>query len=382
MKMDEVRDRVAMDDAGKWDNLLETEEMLFRDGRLTFPRLYRADHPQGLALTSWATAQVCQRLNMPIAYFRRCPTPLQDTQANHWLRLQQAERAEDNTNQSNTGNRKGKNGHAGQERWFLRAKGDVLQGVLTERYTRLDNADLLASLLPSLDARFEVGWFALTNESLHLRLLDPRLSRDVLPNDRLVAGLHISNSEVGKRSVTVDALVYRLVCLNGLIRLVKGKSLLQRRHVAVTTAHMELALKTAIQDALMQSMGFMERMSWATEQHVVDVPATLNAIALEWGLSQALRGKVQDAICAMPRTQHETLYGLVNGLTSAAQTLEADARYALETLAGKLLESGPPRLPAQVSLATPAPASVASTVSLMGAQALVGERHAELSLFE
>jgi len=340
----EVRDRIAADNEGKWDDLLDPEEMLFRDGRLTFPRLYRAEQPKGLTLTRWATAQVCQRLNIPLAYFRRCPSPLQDEQANHWLHSPKTERVSGNGHgQREQGRQNARNGHNSRDRWLLRVKHDVLRGALSERYTRLDNEDLLASLLPSLDMRFEVGWFALTDESLHLRLIDPKLTREVLPGDRLVAGLHIANSEVGKRSVTVDALVYRLVCQNGLVRLVKGRSLLHARHVALTQPRMELALKNAIHDALIQSTGFMERLSWATEQHISDVPGTLDAIAADWGLSQALRGKVQEAILTEPRHLHETLYGLVNGLTGAAQSLQADDRYTLEALAGKLLENGPPR---------------------------------------
>jgi hypothetical protein len=379
MNLDEVRDQIAADNDGKWDTLLDVEEMRFHNGRLIFPRLYRADHPNGLALTKWATAQVCHRLNMPIAYFRRCPLHLQDAQANHWLCLQQTEAA--NRNGSERNGKNGRNGHSGRDRWFLRAKNDVLRGALSERYTRLDNTDLLTSLLPSLDARFEVGWFAITDESLHLRLLDPTLARDVLPNDRLVAGLHIANSEVGKRSVTVDALVYRLVCANGLVRLVKGKSLLQRRRVAITTARMELALKTALREALMQSTGFMERLSWATSQHVSEMPDVLDTLTTQWGLSQTLRGKVQEAILAEPRHQHETLYGLVNGLTSAAQGLEADERYTLETLAGKLLESGPPRPQAKNLGAVSPPTGLPPALPATMPSALNEDLEEELSLF-
>ena len=353
----EVRDRIAADNEGKWDDLLDPEEMLFRDGRLTFPRLYRAEQPRGLALTKWATAQVCQRLNIPLAYFRRCPSPLQDEQANHWLHSQKAVQ--------NRQSHKANNGQKERDRWLLRVKHDVLRGALSERYTRLDNEDLLASLLPSLETRFEVGWFALTDESLHLRLIDPKLTREVLPGDRLVAGLHIANSEVGKRSVTVDAMVYRLVCQNGLVRLVKGRSLLHQRHVALTQPRMELALKNAVQEALIQSTGFMERLSWAIQQPISDVPGTLDAIAADWGLSQALRGKVQEAILTEPRHLHETLYGLVNGLTGAAQALAADDRYTLEALTGKLLESGPPR----------------PLLRVIGPVAKAGDKETELSLF-
>ena len=39
-------------------------------------------------------------------------------------------------------------------------------------------------------------------------------------------------------------------------------------------------------------------------------------------------------------SQHETLYGLINGLTSAARNMAPDERYTLETQAGGLLEDG------------------------------------------
>ena len=37
-------------------------------------------------------------------------------------------------------------------------------------------------------------------------------------------------------------------------------------------------------------------------------------------------------------SQHETLYGLINGLTSVARGMAPDERYTLETQAGQLLE--------------------------------------------
>ena len=383
MKMDEVQERIARDNDGKWDNLLSPEEMLFQGGRLTFPRLYRADHPKGLG-----AHRVGHRPGVPTAQHADCVlSPLPHAPAGRPSEPLAASRASGGGQGSGKkASRTARTARTSRDRWFLRAKNDVLRGALSERYTRLDNADLLTALLPSLDARFEVAWFALTDESLHLRLLDPRLSRDVLPNDRLVAGLHIANSEVGKRSVTLDALVYRLVCQNGLVRLVKGKSLLHRRHIAVTPAHMELALKNAMRDALMQSTGFMERLSWATPVSTFRMcrQRSTRLLAQEWGLSQTLRDKVQDAILTEARHQHETLYGLVNGLTSVAQTLQADERYTLETLAGKLLESGPPRVQAQGSSVGNSCANVGIRVfllSLTTASALVGERVGELSLF-
>jgi hypothetical protein len=332
MNLCEVQERLHADDEGKWDLLLEREEMRMQEGRLRFPRLYRADHPTGLALTRWAQTQLCQRLSIPTAYYRRCPLRLQDDQVNYWLHQETEATANERVEQA----------QEKPERWLLRAKEDTLRGILSERYAKMNNADVFQSLEPLVKERYEVAWLALTEESWHLRLVDPGMAREVLPGDRLVAGLHIANSEVGKRSVTVDALVYRLVCSNGLVRLVKGRSLLHQRHVGITPARLEMAIARAIKEAIVQGTGFMERMLWATREPIPDVEKAVETMGETWGLSETVQAQVTTALLRETRSQQETLYGLVNAFTNVAQTLLPDERYTLEALAGHLLERGMP----------------------------------------
>ncbi len=332
MNLTEVFRRVTAEDELKWDLLLDKDELRFAEGNLCSSRLDRTLYPKGLSPTPWATSQLCSRLGIPTAYYKRCPTWLRDAQANHFLH-QETERVKSERVAGRLSPPTG-------ERWLLRAKGNVLRGVLSDRYAKLNNADALCTLKPLVENRFEVRWLSLTDESFHLRLTDPRLSRDILPGDRVMAGIHVANSEVGKRSVTVDALVYRLVCQNGLIRLVKGKSLLHQRHVGLTPAHLQASLGRALEDALIQSAGFMERMSWATRERLGEVEKTLETLPF----SQTLRETVKASLLAEPKGQQETLYGLVNALTFTAQGLEPDERYALEAMAGTLLQSGGSRV--------------------------------------
>ena len=329
MKMCEVQERIETDDEGKWDQLIERDEMRMQEGRLRFPRLYRADVPQGLSLTRWAETQLCQRLSIPAAYHRRCPLRLQDEQVNHWLHRELE--PEDGQSPSKP------------ERWLLRAKGEALRGILSERYSKMNNAEVFQSLEPLVNSQYEVQWLAITEESWHLRLVDPKLSRDVLPGDRVIAGLHIANSEVGKRSVTVDALVYRLVCENGLVRLVKGRSLLHQRHVGITSARLELGIGKAIKEAIIQGTGFMERMTWATKEPLKNVEEAISLVGESWGLSDLVQTQVKTSLLQERSGQQETLYGLVNAFTNVAQTLQPDDRYSLEALAGHLLERGLPK---------------------------------------
>lgn len=333
--LDAVRDRVREDDRGKWDVTVPREVLAYHNGRLIVPEGYDGDHPHDLIPDPWATAQMCQRLRIPVSYFRRCPTALQDEQANHWLR-HGPEAPPDGEEASGNGT----SPRGRRERWLLRAKDSSLRGVLSDRYARMDNATVLDTVASLLDRHYEVGWFALTSESLHVRLVDPRLAREALPDDRLMAGIHLANSEVGRRAVTVDAMVFRLVCTNGLIRLVRGASLFHQRHVSFATPKFEMALRDAIRQALSQASVFMEQLVWSTRQPVRDVEKTLANLADRWSLTKGTEEAIKGHLKATPAGQQETLYGLVNAVTRAAQALPPDDRYDLEALAGTLMEQG------------------------------------------
>jgi hypothetical protein len=328
---DELSDRVRQDDQGKWDRLVPRDELRLEEGRLCFPRRYALPGNNGsLQLNDWSTLQLCQRLGVPTGYFRRCPSLLQDSQVNHWLRHPETDRKE-------------RESEPPESRFLLRAKGDTLRGFLTERYSPVGNADLMRVLAPALrETGYSIRWCAITDGSLHVRLTDERQRREVLPGDAVIAGLHLSNSEVGKRRVTVDTLVWRLVCLNGLIALVKGKSLFSARHVGLSVPELADKLPAMIQRAVTEGETVIERFQRATTVHLSNPEGVIATIASDWGLSQAMEERITTALLTERLGQQETLYGLVNAVTNVAQRLPPDDRYTLETLAGRLLESGPP----------------------------------------
>ncbi len=327
----ELKRQIAQDDAGKWDLLVPKDRLILSRGQLVLPEEHLEEHPEFLALSPWATAQVCHRLGIPVPYFLRCPTPLQDAQFNHWA-WQTGEEPDEE-----------RGGNAGTPRpWLLRCKAHTVRAVLSDRYRPLDNADLVGTLVPILEDRFEVRGIALTPESFHLRLVDPRLAREVLPNDRLMVGVHVANSETGRRSVTVDALVWRLVCLNGMVRLVRGKSLLRQRHVSWDRPRFADALNRAVCEAVTAGAGLIDRLQAATREPVPDVEGVIRAIGQQAALTQAVQERVKQALLSTPPPQQERIYGLVQALTYTAQSLAPDDRYDLEVVAGRLLDEGLP----------------------------------------
>lgn len=323
--LDDVHALVTADDRGKHDYIAPVKEICLQYGRLFVPGA--DDDGMGFALTPWATAQACQRLGIPSGYFNRCPTPLQDAQWNHWIRDEETLRrisADD----------------PDAARWTIRARNATVRGVLSSRYEKLDNRQLMEALLPLLPAgRYEVSLVELTNESFHLRLVDPRISRDVLPGDRLLVGIHLANSEVGFRAVTVDAVVWRLVCSNGLVRRVAGKSLLRQRHIHVADARFLPLLEEAIAQATLVAAGFIEQMALSVRTFVPEPEQAIAHLGQMWGLTRQTQEYILLALLGEPkRGQQDTLYGLVNAVTNAAQRLAVDDRFQLETLASVLLD--------------------------------------------
>ena len=314
--LDQARETVRHDDAGKWDALVPRRSLQMQNGQLSWPHM---GEEQSLTPSTWASGQLCARLGIPAPYFRKCPPDLQDAQANHWL----------------------ENGPQKQdEAWLLRARDENLRAVLSDRYSPLDNATLLDELRMLLPDSYRVDWFGLQDESLHLRVVDPSRTRELLPDDALTVGIHLVNSEVGLRSVTVDAMVYRLVCTNGLIRLVKGKSLLRQRHLHVSHHRFIGALGEAIDNALKESEGFLNQLAATTQTPVPDISDVMEKIAEKWNLSDETQERAKLALRQENASQQESLYGLVNAYTSAAQRLPDSGRYDLEVLAGNLAQHG------------------------------------------
>ncbi|MGC4044860.1 MAG: DUF932 domain-containing protein [Armatimonas sp.] len=322
LTLDEVSHRISWDDQGKHDHLVPVQELSLHEGRLYWPGA--DDDGFGFALTPYAMGQACQKLGMPAAYFARCPKSLQDDQFNHWRSVERKERQ--------------KAGGDGEERWTLRAKNSNIRGVLSARYEKLDNHQLLEALVPALSGSdYAVKLFDLTDESFHLRLIDPRMSRLVLPGDPILVAIHVANSEIGLRAVTIDACVFRQVCSNGLVRKVAGRSILKQRHIHVATENLIPSLQEAVQQAKLVAAAFLEQMILSAKTLVPDPERAIQILAQSWKLTRQTVEFIRFGLHGESRP--DTVYGLLNAVTNAAQRLSPDNRFELETLASVLIDT-------------------------------------------
>ncbi len=104
-------------------------------------------------------------------------------------------------------------------RRLVRTLDGQARAYLSDRYRRLDNDELAEAVLPVLGdiPGLEVVSCEITESRLYLKATTARVVGEVKKGDQVQAGVLISNSEVGQGSLLVQPLVYRLVCLNGMI---------------------------------------------------------------------------------------------------------------------------------------------------------------------
>jgi hypothetical protein len=162
-------------------------------------------------VTDLARRQLAEKLKIPFAYFERMRSEqpaLLDCNVNTWLQCE-------------------------SDRRMIRTLDGKVRAVLSDRYRRLDNYDLAESVLPMLQrlegARFES--VELTETKMYLKVVAPRVEYEIAPGDVVQAGIVITNSEVGCGTLSVQPLVYRLVCRNGLIA---SDRVLRKTHVGRT----------------------------------------------------------------------------------------------------------------------------------------------------
>lgn len=292
------------------------------------------DGSKRFTATESCRRQLADRLKIPFAYFERMRTDqpeLLDRNVNTWL-------------------------HKEPEQRLIRTLDGRARAFLSDRYRRLDNYDLLEQVLPILrelpGARFES--MELTETRMYVKVVTPRIEFEIQPGDVVQAGVVISNSEIGHGSLSVQPLVYRLVCRNGLIapdramrkahvgRLQEASTeeitIFQDDTLAAEDKAFYLKVRDVVQAAVSQA---------SFEQTAVKMRATLGikltgdpvkaveVLATRYLLNEQERSGVLRSLIAESDLSG---YGLVNAITGYAQEVDNyDRATELEQLGGRLL---------------------------------------------
>ena len=203
--------------------------------------------------------------------------------------------------------------------------GQVARALLSERYRRIDNLEVVSS--------------EVTEHRLYLKVVSRRLEMEVRKGDIVQAGVVISNSEVGLGAVSVQPLVYRLVCLNGAVVNDMGE---RRHHVGRQAKAVEDSFALYSDETMeAEDKAFLLKLRDTTMAAIDETRFAQIVNRLRDSTEVPITGKVQDVVQLTAQSyginsdEQEgilkylieggdlSLYGLSNAVTRASQDVES-----------------------------------------------------------
>ena len=224
--------------------------------------------------------------------------------------------------------------------------GQVARALLSERYRRIDNMEIATSVLPLFagNDQYEVMSCEVTENRLYLKVVNHRLEMEVRKGDIVQAGVMISNSEVGLGAVSIQPLIYRLVCLNGMTVCDMGE---RRHHVGrqakavedsftlYSDETMEAEDKAFLRDTTMAAIDearFAQVVGRLQESMAVPITGKVQDVVQLTSQSYGINADEQEGILKYLIAGGDlSLYGLSNAVTRASQDVASyDRATALE----------------------------------------------------
>ena len=218
--------------------------------------------------------------------------------------------------------------------------GQVARALLSERYRRIDNMEIATAVLPLFagNDQYEVMSCEVTENRLYLKVVNHCLEMEVSKGDIVQAGVMISNSEVGLGAVSIQPLVYRLVCTNGMVVNDMGE---RRHHVGRQAKAVEDSFALYSDETMeAEDKAFLLKLRDTTMAAIESRFAQVVG-RLQDAMSVPISGKVQDVVQLTAQTyginsdEQEgilkyliaggdlSMYGLSNAVTRVSQDVES-----------------------------------------------------------
>lgn len=341
LSLQELAVEIHRQNEAKMDFLVNTETMQFgTEGSQVYLQLHDNEMIplEPLTVNSIAHQQLGTFTEIPAAYYNKMLTEhpgLLVQNLNEWL-------------------------HRKADQRMVRTLWGTARAFLSSRYRRIDNMQIAEIVLPELQ-KIEGAIFEscqITDSRMYLKVVNPRLQTEVSPGDIVQSGVIISNSEVGQGSVSIQPLIYRLVCSNGMV---VNDAKASRRHIGKNNAldgntelyapdtleAMDTAFVKQIRDTVAAAVDQTRfdkvidimRNAKDAKLNTADIPNLVQLTGKTFGITENERGGVLQHLI---EGNDLSLYGLSNAVTRYAQDVDSyDRSTELEGVGYKILTMDP-----------------------------------------
>lgn len=329
LTLQELAAKIEFNKGEKKDFIADTStlRMVVEDNA---PRIVVPKHGE-FNIRPLAHDQIGGRLNIPSKYYDKMLTAAPDllaTNVNRWFK-------------------------EAPEKRMTRMMGNDMRAFLSNRYARIENEEVAEVALPILAAIPNVKIVAceITERRMYIQAVSPRVQGEVAKGDVVQAGVIISNSEVGAGAVSVASVIWRLVCLNGMISSDKFRAYHVGRHIEDnaelwaddTRKADDRAVLLKVRDmvtAAVDAQRFaarIEQMKALTGIIVSGNPASaVEVLAQKVGASEEEKGGILRSLISGGDL---SAWGLLNAVTAQAHKAKSfDRAVEFEAAGGQLLE--------------------------------------------
>jgi hypothetical protein len=248
-------------------------------------------------------------------------------------------------------------GYSKRDRVLVRAVGDQVRGVLSDKYRRLNSSTLIESFV-------KIGYKSgavladglMTDTKIYIEMLMPQPITFETPKNGLATmayGARLSNSDYGSGALELRAFTMQGVCLNGMVResvmrtVHLGSRLPDNLSISERTYRLDTQTQeSAIRDltaGLFDSKMIQREMELIQNASAIDVDIELEVKKLPKlgmlkeeaeGVERILmNGRAEDGVSGEP-----TLWKFVNGITAYARDREGAREREIQEIAGKLMK--------------------------------------------
>lgn len=222
-----------------------------------------------------------------------------------------------------------------------------IRGVLTDRYNILDDENLYKIVKNILDKKinYNIIDYKKTFKYSSLRITFPDLKKDLNKDkekgDILKAGLLVVNSEVGFNKLNINPLVYRVVCSNGLTVWQKkheDKKLYSKKHIGLEKREMRKFAEVAVLSSIKEAKRNMDLLEESKNIEIDNSEAKIENYLRSNRINKSI---IDNVITELNSTwfNNNSLYSLINSMTSVARNLDIEKRIDLEKKASKFLKN-------------------------------------------
>jgi hypothetical protein len=239
---------------------------------------------------------------------------------------------------------------------LVRTTNGRARAFLTDGYRPLDNYDVAENLLPVLaKTGLRIVSSQITETRLYIQAVSDRLTADVKVGDAVQQGITIRNSEVGKGSLAIEDLIWRLSCLNGAIY----GNVMRQAHIggsrrgdvsfaeeitftSETRKLSDKAFWSQAKDAVAQLLTpesldrKIEKMKRATKIEIEKPAAAIEMVSDEFNLNEA---ESDGVLAALIKGGDLTAWGMSNAVTAQAHDIaDQDRAYEFEKIGARIIE--------------------------------------------